>query len=66
MKGVFVRKIEKKRHAVISLWDDTKKLADAEKKTPVVVLCQKNRKGFWIVAHEKDLDKVIKAKKQEE
>ena len=34
-------------------------------KTPVVVLCQKNRKGFWIVAHEKDLDKVIKAKKQE-
>ena len=65
MNKLFTKKIEKKRHAVISLWDDTKKLADVENKTPVVVLCQKNRKGFWIVAQEKDLDKVIKAKKQE-
>ena len=65
MNKLFTKKIEKKRHAVISLWDDTKKLADVENKTPVVVLCQKNRKGFWIVAQEKDLDKVIKAKKKE-
>ena len=28
-----VQKIEKKKHAVLSLWDDTKKLADAENKT---------------------------------
>ena len=43
MNKLFTKKIEKKRHAVFSLWDDTKKLADAENKTPVVVLCQKNR-----------------------
>ena len=45
-----------------SLWDDTKKLADAENKTPVIALCQKNRKGFWIVVHEDDLQKVMDAK----
>ena len=38
MNKLFTKKIEKKRHAVISLWDDTKKLADAENKTPVVAL----------------------------
>ena len=57
-----VQKREKKKHAVLSLWDDTKKLADAENKTPVIALCQKNRKGFWIVVHEDDLQKVMDAK----
>ena len=51
-------KIEKKKHAVISLWDNTAKLAKKENKTPVVVLCQKHRKGFWIVVHSDDLDAI--------
>ena len=46
----------KKKHAVISLWDETKKLADLEKKTPVIALCEKYRKGFWIIIHSDDLD----------
>jgi len=58
-----VQNIEKKKHAVLSLWDDTKILADAENKTPVIALCQKHRKGFWIVCHEDDLQKIIDAKK---
>ena len=62
MDNVKLTKVEKKKHAVISLWDDTKKLADAENKTPVITLCQKNRNGFWIVVHEDDLQKVIDAK----
>ena len=46
------------KHSVVSLWDETKKLADAEKKTPVIALCEKNRKGFWIMAHSDDLAKL--------
>jgi hypothetical protein len=46
----------KKKHAVGTLWDKTKVLADLEKKTPVITLCQKHRKGFWIVIHSDDLD----------
>ena len=60
--NTLVQNIEKKKHAVISLWDDTKVLADAENKTPVIALCQKHRKGFWIVCHEDDLQKIIDAK----
>lgn len=62
LNNTLVKKIEKKKHAVLSLWDDTKKLADAENKTPVIALCQKNRKGFWIVVHEDDLQKVMDVK----
>ena len=51
--------MEKKKHSVISLWDKTKKIADVENKTTVLTLCQKHRKGFWIVCHEDDLEKVI-------
>tara|TARA_B110001454_G_scaffold124737_1_gene116390 strand:- start:185 stop:322 length:138 start_codon:yes stop_codon:yes gene_type:complete len=45
------------------LWDKTNEMAKAECKTTVLALCQKHRKGFWIVCHEDDLEKVIKAKK---
>jgi hypothetical protein len=38
-------------------------MAKAENKTTVLALCQKHRKGFWIVCHEDDLEKVIKARK---
>jgi len=46
------------KHSVVSLWDETKILADAEGKTPVIALCEKNRKGFWIMVHSDDLSKL--------
>jgi len=57
---VKLRKVEKAKHSVISLWDRTDKLAKAECKRTVLALCQKHRKGFWIVCHEDDLKDVIK------
>jgi len=31
-----------------SIWDEVKALGDKEEKVPVVILCEKNRPGFWI------------------
>jgi len=58
-----IQKVEKNKHSVISLWDKTNEMAKAENKTTVLALCQKHRKGFWIVCHEDDLEEVIKARK---
>ena len=52
----------KKKHSVISLWDETKKLATKEGKTPVIALCEKERPGFWVMVHSSDLDKLNKIK----
>ena len=57
---LLTRKIEKKKHSVISLWDKTSKLAQDEGKIPIVALCQKYRKGFWIVVKDDDLGKIQK------
>ena len=46
------------KHTVVSLWDDTAKLAKNEGKTPVIALCEKNRPGFWIMVHSDDLKKI--------
>ena len=46
------------KHSVVSLWDDTSKLAKDEGKTPVIALCEKNRPGFWVMVHSSDLDKL--------
>jgi len=62
--NLLVKKEERKKHSVISLWDATKKLADEENKTTVLTLCQKHRKGFWIVCHEDDLERVIKERNE--
>ena len=64
-KNLKITKVEKKKHEVITLYDETKKLADAENKIPVIALCQKNRKGFWIIVHEDDLDKVNDIRKKD-
>jgi len=58
MDKILLVKNQKKKHAVVSLWDRTKRLADLEDKTPVIALCQKHRKGFWIVVHSDDLDAI--------
>ena len=59
---LFVECKLKKKHAVISLWDKTKKLAEKEGKTPVVALCEIERPGFWIMVHSSDLYKLKKEK----
>jgi len=45
-------------HAVIKLWDKTKELAEKEEKTPIVVLCEKGRPGFWLLIKEEDFSKI--------
>ena len=50
------------KHTVISLWDDTAKLAKEEEKTPVIALCEKNRPGFWVMVHSSDLYKLTSKK----
>ena len=50
----------RKKHTVITLWDDTNVMAKKEGKTPVVALCEKGRAGFWIMVHSDDLDKLEK------
>jgi len=59
-----IQKVEKNKHSVISLWDKTNEMAKAENKTTVLALCQKHRKGFWIVCHEDDLERVIKERNE--
>ena len=50
------------KHTVVSLWDETAKLAKEEGKTPVIALCEKNIPGFWVMVHSSDLDKLEKIK----
>ena len=46
------------KHTVVTLWDDTAKLAKLEGKTPVIALCEKNRPGFWVMVHRKKKKKI--------
>lgn len=57
-KELFIECKQRKKHAVISLWDKTKILAEKENKIPVVCLSEKNRSGFWILVHSGDVDKI--------
>ena len=55
---LFIEAKQRKRIAVIRLWDGVKRLAVKENKTPVVCLAEKNRPGFWILVHSEDLLKL--------
>jgi len=55
---LFIECKQRKRFAAVRLWDDTKRLADKENKTPVVCLSERNRPGFWILVHSDDLTKL--------
>jgi len=55
---LFVECKLKKKHSVVTLWDETNKLATKEGKTPVVALCEKQRPGFWVMVHSSDLIKL--------
>ena len=57
-KKLFIECKLRAKHSVVSLWDDTAKLAKIEGKIPVVALCEKNRAGFWIMVHSSDLEEL--------
>lgn len=52
---LFIECKQRKKHSVVTLWDDTKRRAVKEEKVPVICLSEKNRPGFWIVVHSDDL-----------
>ena len=58
---LFVEVKQRKKHAVIGVWDKAKKLADKEGKIPVVCLAERNRPGFWVMVHSSDLEGVCEA-----
>ncbi len=58
---LFVEQKLRAKHAVISLWDETKELAKKEGKVPVVTLAEKGRPGFWIMVHAADFEDVAQA-----
>ena len=55
---LFIEQKHRKYHAVVSLWEKTKQLAQKENKRPIITLTHHNTKGFWIVIHSDDFDKV--------
>ena len=55
---LFIECKQRQKHSVVTLWDNTKRRAAKEDKTPVVCLSEKNRPGFWIVVHSDDLIKL--------
>ena len=55
---LYIEAKQRKKYTVVSLWDQTKRLAVKENKTPVVCLSEKNRPGFWIVVHSDDFLKL--------
>lgn len=56
---LFVENKYRKKCAVRTLYDKTVKMAEKEKKVPVLTLHAANRKGFLIVVHSDDLDYAI-------
>lgn len=58
--NLFIEHKHRKRHTLVSLWNEVKKLAKKEKKIPVVTVSEHNRPGFWLLAHSDDLKDVAK------
>ena len=46
-------------HSAVTLWRETKTLADKEHKIPVVCLCEKGKKGFWFLVHSDNVKEVL-------
>ena len=61
---LFIETKYRKKHTTWSLWNDTKVLADKEKKLPVIALKEKGRHGFLVVVRSQDLDDFIKIYKE--
>ncbi len=56
---LFIESKLRERHAVRTLFDETKELAKREHKTPVLMLADKNRPGHLVVVHTDDLRAVV-------
>ena len=55
---LYIEHKHRKRHALLTLYDKVKKLAQRENKIPVVTISEKGRHGFWIMVHSSDLTAV--------
>ncbi len=53
--ALFIECKQRQQHSAVTLWNETKILADAEQKLPVVALSEKGRPGFWLVLHSDHL-----------
>ena len=63
---IYVETYERKKIAAIQLWKETKEMAEKEGKIPLVALQEKNRSGFWIIAHSDDIRPIIQELKNHE
>ena len=52
---LFIETKYRVKHSAVQLWHKTAKLAGKEGKIPVVALCEKGKRGFWLVIHASDL-----------
>lgn len=55
---LYIEVKHRKSHSAVTLWRETRVAARKEKKTPVVVLCERSKPGFWVLVHSSDLQKV--------
>jgi hypothetical protein len=55
---LFIECKQRVRHSVVRIWDKAQKDAKKEDKPVVVALSEKGRRGFWIMVHSDDFDKV--------
>ena len=60
----FIEVKMRKRHALWSLFDDTREKAKKEGKVPVIAVGETNRKGALICIHSDDLGKVSELLKE--
>ena len=52
---LFIEVKQRPKHSAVTLWDETATLAEVEEKIPAVALCEKYRKGCWLLVHSSDL-----------
>lgn len=63
--ALFIECKQRQQHSAVTLWDETKALADAEQKLPVVALSEKGRPGFWLVLHSDHLAQLASSLRNE-
>ena len=62
-KKLFIEQKHRKKHGVVTLYDNTMRKAYDEGKVPVVTLTEKYKKGFYILVHCDDLLTVAEERK---
>jgi hypothetical protein len=56
---IYVENKYKKKHTILSLYDDTAMKAKKEKKLPLITIEEKGRSGFWIILKSDDFGRLI-------